>query len=378
MTSQGGGQRSQRDDAWQAVFGDVNDPTDPRFAADYAPPGPPPRRRAGQLRTALISIVALGAIIAVVAVFVARGNSTPDAGASVGAGITPSTDAAGSSSAAAATAAAQQDLRLQQALTVNTGWGQLAPYLANLASAGVGDACLTVTPANAKSCLFGAKPAAHHAVLVGDAAALDWMPAIVAELAPHGWDVQVLTEVNCPVSTVATTVNGAPDDKCADHHAFVKAELAAIHPALIFASDSPADLAYATAPPKPKNSPRQKSTDAFSDGVTSAVSTYRAYGKVVLIGSAPGGKAISQCQSSVSLPKACVSSVRTAWQAYQVLERNAAKGQADSLDPTAAFCHDDHCPAVVGTTAVYTNGVRMTAAWSKSLAYLFAAYVGVR
>ena len=392
MTSQGGGPHGRGEgargdsgsdagsgagSAWQAVFGDVNDPTDPRFAAEYAPPTRPPRRWAHLLRTTGVTVLILGVLVGVVVAFVGRGNtSSPQAGLSVSAPITPSSIASTGPSSSASTAAQAQDIRLAQALLVNTSWAQLAPYLQNLATSGVAGGCLNVVAHNEAQCRFGAKAALHHAVLLGDAAALDWLPAVVAELAPHGWDVQVLTYADCPVSRVAITVNGALDDQCADHRAFITAQLAALKPTLIIGSDSDSDLALATAPPKPKGAPREKPAVAFTAGLSAAVSAYKAYGKVVLIASAPGGKDVTDCQAAVALPKACVSAVRPAWQAYQALERAALKGQADYIDPTAAFCHDQRCPAVVGTSAVYTNGTRMTEAWSRSLGYLFAAYVG--
>jgi len=96
----------------------------------------------------------------------------------------------------------------------------------------------------------------------------------------------------------------------------------------------------------------------------------------VLIAAPPGSKVISECETGVPLPKACVASVRSDWQAYVKLESESVHGQADYLDPTDAFCHLGRCPAIVGTVPVYTDGVRMTDAFSASLAYLFAPYVG--
>ena len=377
MTSQQGGQPSRRDGAWQAVFGDVNDPTDPRFAEGYQLPRQPRRRWAWRLRNTLIALVIVAVIGGGLVAFISRGNTkSPDAGLPVSAGITP-TASAGSSAPPPPNSASTQAIKLAEALTVPTTWAQLAPFLTNLNTAGEPTTCLNVTSTNESACKFGAKSAAHHAVLIGDAAALDWMPAIVAELAPHGWDVQVLTEVNCPISKVAITINDVVDANCAAHQSFIASQLASIKPTLIFASDSESDLAYATAPAKPKGKPREKPEDAFTSGLTSAVEAYNDYGKVVVIGSPPGSKPISGCRTSTALPKSCVAAVRSAWTDYQHLEATAVSGHADVINPVSAFCYQGkQCPAIVGVVPVYTDGVRMTVAFAKTLGYLFAPYVG--
>jgi hypothetical protein len=198
----------------------------------------------------------------------------------------------------------------------------------------------------------------------------------VAGLEPHGWDVQVLTEANCPVSLVDITINNVVNTACAAHHQFVGAQIAAIKPALIFTSDSEIDLEYATAPPKPKGEPREKSETAFIAGLTSAVTNYAKVGKVVVVGSPPGARRITDCVASVSSPKGCVSPLRSTWQDYQTLERNAVSSHATYVDPTTYFCHLGRCPSIVGVTPVYIDGVRVSDAFAKSLDFVFAPYAG--
>lgn len=308
------------------------------------------------------------------ALFGRKTSTPPNAGAQITSNITPSVP---SHSPPATVGTAQaHTIQLEQALTTQVTWGQLAPFLKNIANQGVSTTCLNVTATNEAACRFGAKPASHHAVIIGDAAALDWMPAIVAELAPHGWDVQVLTEARCPVSVVAITINNVVNTACAAHHSFVASQIATLKPSLIFASDEEIDLAYATAPPKPKGLPRQKPEDSYKAGLASAVESFAKVGKVVVIGSAPGGKRVTDCEAGTGSPKGCVASVRSSWQAYQTLVRTVVAGHADYLDPTTFFCHLGKCPAVVGVVPQYIDGVRMSAAYSKSLAFVFAPYIG--
>jgi hypothetical protein len=108
--------------------------------------------------------------------------------------------------------------------------------------------------------------------------------------------------------------------------------------------------------------------------MTSAAESYAKVGKVVVIGSAPGTKRISDCQAGTSAPKGCVDGLRTSWKDYQTLERKAVSGHADYIDPTSYFCHLERCPAIVGVTPVYIDGTRLSQAFATSLSFVFAPY----
>lgn len=361
--------------AWQAALGEATDPTSPSLSH---PVGTPRRRRQlpRKVRNLLLTLIVLAGIGGGTYALVGRSSpAPPNAGAPVGGTTVPSAPAT-SGPVPVANTAVDHAVQLEQALTSATSWAQLAPFLKNVSDQGVSLACLNVTTSNERSCRFGAKPAQHHAVLVGDVAALNWLPAIVTELAPNGWDVQVLTMANCPLSRVQLTINKVVDTACAAHHAFISAQLASIRPALIFSSDSEVDLSYATLPAKPKSKAqqREKPADAFTSGMSGVVAGYAKVGKVVVIGSPPGTKRLSDCLTGVPAPKGCVDGLRSSWKNYQALEHKAVTGDADYIDPTAYFCHLDRCPAIVGVTPVYIDGTRLTDAFAKSLSFVFAPY----
>jgi hypothetical protein len=104
------------------------------------------------------------------------------------------------------------------------------------------------------------------------------------------------------------------------------------------------------------------------------VTSYAKIGKVVVIGSPPGAKRLSDCIASVASPKACVTPLRSTWQDYQTLERTAVAAHATYIDPTNYFCHLGRCPAIVGVTPVYIDGVLVSNAFAKSLGFVFAGY----
>jgi len=370
-------------DAWNAALGEATDPASPSLngANPYAQHT---RYWVRPVRNIAIALLALAVVGLGVYVLVSSSKPAKDAGAQVSSvSIAPpptASDTPGSTGGAVTVAntADAHATQLTQALTAATSWAQLVPFLKNVSSQGVSLACLNVTSSNESKCKFGAKPASHHAVLLGDAAALNYLPAIVAELGAHGWDVQVLTQANCPLSHVTITINKTEDSACSDHHSFVTSQINSIKPALIFSSDSLIDLSYATAPPKPKGKPREKPEDAFISGLKSAAEHYDEVGKVVVIGAPPGTKRLADCIAGVPSPKGCVASPGSEWKAYLSLERSAVAGHADFIDPTNYFCHLDRCPAIVGVTPVYIDGVRVSEAFAKSLSFVFAPYIATK
>jgi len=382
MTHGGPEDTSGGPDLWNAALGEANDPTNPKFTGTL-PYVPHTRHWVRPVRNTAIAVLVI-VVIAVGIVVATKSSPTKDAGAPVGSvSIAPpptGTSTQGSTGGAVpvANTAAAHAAQLAQALTAVTSWAQLVPFLKDVSSQGVSLACLNVSSSNESKCKFGAKPASHHAVLVGDAAALNYLPAIVTELGPHGWDVQVLTQANCPLSHVAITIDKKLDTACADHHAFVTSQINSIKPTLIFSSDSPTDLSYATAPPKPRGKPRERPGDAFIGGLKSAAASYDEVGKVVLIASPPGSKKLSECIVGVPSPKGCAAGPSTEWKSYLALERGAVSGHADVIDPTGYFCHLDRCPAIVGVTPVYIDAIRLSQAFAKSLSFVFAPYIATK
>ena len=389
MTSQGPDPRFRGDDAWTAALGDVIDPANPKVGGEYEF-APRPRRWPRTVRRVILVLIVLAGIGGGTYAFLGHNKKTPDAGAPVTVGPLPgASSSAGSgtpstSSTApppADTAAANQ-LQLKLATTEETSWAQLTPFLTNLAKEGVSQACANVTSTNESSCRFGAKPASHHAVLIGDATALNYLPAILAGLEPHGYDVQVLTLTNCPTARVAITVDGVLQSACDDHHTFVSQQIAAIKPSLIISSDAEVDFEYATPPPKPKGKPREKPDVAYTSGLTSAVEDYSKIGKVVVVSPAPGAKHIADCKTVPTAPaKGCLASIGSSWTDFKATQINAVSKYASYLDTSKLLCYYPttagsvpKCPAIVGVTPVYVDGAILTQAYSSSLGFAFAPY----
>jgi hypothetical protein len=101
-------------------------------------------------------------------------------------------------------------------------------------------------------------------------------------------------------------------------------------------------------------------------------------GEVVLLGQPPRAGNVQACVTRVSEPSDCTEPISEEWTKVRAAERAAAQ-QARSayVDPERWFCADGQCPAVVGSTPVYTDGRHMTAVYARRLAPYLGQALGL-
>ncbi|MEY2398887.1 MAG: hypothetical protein QOJ00_2061, partial [Actinomycetota bacterium] len=83
---------------------------------------------------------------------------------------------------------------------------------------------------------------------------------------------------------------------------------------------------------------------------------------------------LQDCVTVQSGPRDCVRKVPGTWTAVHTAEQAAATAAgATYVDPLPWFCFEERCPAVVGSTPVYWDGIHLTATYARSLAPKLAA-----
>lgn len=104
--------------------------------------------------------------------------------------------------------------------------------------------------------------------------------------------------------------------------------------------------------------------DRWRDGIRRALAALdAAAGDVVLLGAPPRAGNLQECVTRLSDPADCTQPVSEQWRAVSAAERAAAQAAgATYVDPEGSFCAGGRCPAVGGSTPVYTDGRHLTAA----------------
>jgi hypothetical protein len=91
--------------------------------------------------------------------------------------------------------------------------------------------------------------------------------------------------------------------------------------------------------------------------------------EVVVLGAPPRAGNVQECVTRLSDPGDCTEPVPDVWRAVRAAEQGAAQeAGASYVDPEPWFCQEGLCPAVVGSTPVYTDGRHLTAAYARRLA----------
>jgi peptidoglycan/LPS O-acetylase OafA/YrhL len=281
------------------------------------------------------------------------------------------------SPAVALTPEQQATADAQSALAVRE-WGELDPALDFIADSGspewLDDNCLNViTEVKSAACTYG--DGDKTAVLLGDSYALSWLPGLRDALEPQGWKIQLLTLGACPnVMLTIDASTGVPIEVCDEHHEWVPEQLERIQPDMIIMADKSTYGTQITGQVKDVPQPGlwKTATDDFIKAVKPTTD------KLVVIGSPPGSGNLQSCFTPVGGVAGCNKQLDTV---RAVALNNAEKEAAEAndvtyVDPLPWLCARSNCPAVIGTTPVYSDGQHMTQAFSKKLAPLLATAIG--
>jgi peptidoglycan/LPS O-acetylase OafA/YrhL len=221
--------------------------------------------------------------------------------------------------------------------------------------------CFDVGEWNVDRCVFGDADAPRRAVLLGDSVAGAWLPGLRAAMEPEGWSIQTLTMGQCPNVDAPTLYQGRPYTECADHRAWALDLIDRTRPELVVLSHTyDTDLADPTA----------DKARVWREGLTSVVQRIQQSGaRVVVLTAPPAGSNLQTCATTVSTPADCVQEPPRRFLQQVAIEQDVARTTgALHVDPERWFCADDRCPAVVGSTPVYADGLHMTAEYAERIA----------
>jgi peptidoglycan/LPS O-acetylase OafA/YrhL len=274
--------------------------------------------------------------------------------------------------AAAPLSAAAPDLSALVAASVAPeAWPTLDLPLTSISSTGapewIVDRCDNVNPGNVDRCRYGDLTAPRTAVVVGDSMATSWLPALRAVLDPREWSVQVLTRNQCPLPRLGFW-RERPAERftaCDEHKDWAFARVRELRPDLVLASNSTTMLDHQTG--EPAGAAR---FPGWRTGMTRSLRELVPYaGRVVLLSPPPRAGNLQSCLTRVSRPVDCTTEVPADWRGMRTAERAAASAAgAAHVDVEDLFCAGGRCPAVVGSTPVYTDGRHLTAAYARRLA----------
>ena len=274
--------------------------------------------------------------------------------------------------AAAPPPAAVADLSALVASSVSpAAWPPLDLPLASISRTGAPewlvDRCDNVDPGNVDRCRYGDLTAPRTAVVLGDSMATSWLPALRELLDPREWSVQVLTRNQCPLPRTGFW-RERPAERftaCDEHKDWALARVRELRPDLVLASNSTTMLDHLTGEP---------AGDArfapWRTGLTRTLEELVPYaGRVVVLSPPPRAGNLQACVTRLSRPVDCTTEVPADWRDLRRAERAAAAAAgAEHVDVEALFCAAGRCPAVVGSTPVYTDGRHLTAAYARRTA----------
>ena len=250
-------------------------------------------------------------------------------------------------------------------------WPPLRPPLAGITHAGapewIEDKCDNVNEGNLDRCRYGPADAARTAVVFGDSMAISWVPALREVLEPRGFSLQVLTRNQCPAPQLAFFRDRPeePFTQCTEHKEWALEQVQRLEPELVVVSNSITFLDKQVAEPT-----GDRRFERWREGMAQTLERLEAAaGEVVVLGAPPRAGNVQECVTRLSDPVDCTEQVSEDWLGVRAAEAAAARESgATYVDPEPWFCVDGRCPAVVGSTPVYTDGRHLTAAYARRLA----------
>jgi hypothetical protein len=287
-----------------------------------------------------------------------------------------------SPSAAAALTTTELAADLAAGTTITRVPADLEPPLASAAAAEpliVKNGChLSRTGLRSKPCVYGDTTSTTTVVLFGDSHAAYWFPALDLIGRQQQWRIVDLTKDGCPAAEVNIAAwfrHGGPYPECTDWRTSAMAQIVALHPALVIATEA----RYLEEPEaRPLAGVPTGRGSAWLNGLAA---TFRFLDRwaahVVFLSDVPTPQqyppgCVSRHPSSVWR---CNTSLGAAIRLPDVKREElalAAREHVDAVDPTSWFCTSTTCPAIVGNLLVYRNIAHMEPAWSRFIAPVLA------
>jgi len=237
---------------------------------------------------------------------------------------------------------------------------------------------LSRTGLRSKPCVYGDTTSTTTVVLFGDSHAAYWFPALDLISQEQHWRLVDLTKDGCPVAEVNIAAwfrNGGPYPECTDWRSSAMAEIVALHPALVIASEA----RYLEEPEaRPLAGVPTGHGSAWLDGLAAILGfLHHTARHVVFISDVPTpDKPPSRCVSRhISNVQPCDTGLSAAVRLPDIEREEsdlASRAHVGSVDPTSWFCTSTTCPVIVGNLFVYRNIAHMEPAWSRFISPVLA------
>jgi len=261
----------------------------------------------------------------------------------------------------------------------------LEPPLAVAASAEpiiVKNGChLSRTGLRSKPCIYGDATSTTTVVLFGDSHAAYWFPALDLISRQQHLRLVDLTKDGCPAAEVNIAAwfrHGGPYPECTDWRATAMAQIAALHPALVIATEA----RYVEEPEaRPLAGVPTGHGSTWLNGLAAIFTFLNRHARHVVFMSdvpTPHQSAPGCVASHPSDVQTCNTQLSAAIRLRQVKieERQLAQREhIDWIDPTSWFCTSRTCPAIVGNLLVYRNVAHIEPAWSRFISPVLARTV---
>jgi hypothetical protein len=222
-----------------------------------------------------------------------------------------------------------------------------------------------IKAAKSKPCVYGDTTSHTSVALFGDSHAGTWFPALEQISKQMHWRLLIFTKAGCSPPVVRLY------RKCDVWRKNTEAQIAAIHPAIVFVSWARWIEAKAKAEP---GVPRGYGS-AWQNGVAAIFQFLRQNsGRVIFISDVPTFDfGAADCVAShMTDVQACNNTPRRTAIVLPKVRREefrlAALTQVDWIDPIPWFCTSTVCPVVVRNFLVYYDSAHMTPAWSRFIA----------
>jgi hypothetical protein len=237
---------------------------------------------------------------------------------------------------------------------------------------------LSRTGLRSEPCVYGDTTSRTTVVVFGDSHAAYWFPALDVISRQQHWRLVDLTKDGCPVAEVNIAAwfrHGGPYPECTDWRATAMAQIAALHPALVIASEA----RYLEEPEaRPLAGVPTGDGSAWLNGLVAVFSFLnRSARHVVFISDVPTPEQYPPgCLSRhVSNVPTCDTKLSAAIRLPDVKRAEfelAGREHVDWVDPTSWFCTSTTCPVIVGNLLVYRNIAHIEPAWSRFIAPVLA------
>ncbi|RFA11454.1 hypothetical protein B7R21_12120 [Subtercola boreus] len=255
--------------------------------------------------------------------------------------------------------------------------------LGALAPQWVEDGCLDVSDENVTKCVYGDASLGKTAVLLGDSAAISYMPGLIPALGSLGYRVQALTHSECTfanVQVLGQSKDGAAAPGfpavCDDHRAWSIDKTLQLKPDLVIVTDAESEVSSMVI------TGDDKRFEALQAGVTDSLSKIEPLGvPVVMLAGPPATIPLSDCATRINHPSDCTKPISNTWlKQLNVTQKAAAEVSATSAQPVSVvdtrlwFCAENtSCPPFAGTTIIRGDVLHLTAVYARMLEPILTA-----